>query len=141
MRHEIAFPEIKTFSELFPEAQNHDVSGGKMCPALHEYETDEVEYTGKSRREFKGRCVLSSSCSVRRPDAWQFLQVKPRDGMVEWIEKNMLLLDCDTISFEVVVRDDGTALLLAHYSQIIGSRWLALVDASTLPAPLEEDSR
>jgi len=135
---EIAFPDVKSFGELFPVAKEHDTT---PCPPIHVYETDEVEYGYNRRREYKGRCRLSSGCSVRRPDAWQFLQVEPREGLVEWIAENMLLADLDTISFEAVVRDDGTALLLASYSQIIGSRWLALVPADTLPKPLPENVR
>ena len=39
-------------------------------------------------------------------------------------------------SFTVVVRDDGTALVTAEYERIIGSHWLALVDAASVPEGL-----
>jgi hypothetical protein len=37
-------------------------------------------------------------------------------------------------TYDKAPRGDGTALITAEYSRILGSHWLALVDASTVPA-------
>lgn len=52
---------------------------------------------------------------------------------------NMLQVDNDSIYFEIIVRDDGTADVYARYNQIIGSRMLATIDASTLPVEPDDD--
>jgi hypothetical protein len=40
------------------------------------------------------------------------------------------MLDGLPFSYKIVVRNSGTALVMAEYVQIIGSRWLAIVDAA-----------
>ena len=56
----------------------------------------------------------------------------PNDKVVNWIAMNMLSIDYDTIYFEIVERADGTALILAKYNRIIGSRYLGLIPSSEL---------
>lgn len=61
--------------------------------------------------------------------------VKPAPFLVAWIEANMLRIDNDRKYFEVVIRDDDTALVLVKYNVILGSRWMTIVPASTLTLP------
>jgi len=49
----------------------------------------------------------------------------------------MLPVDYDSIYFTINARDDVTALVTAQYNQIIGSRWLALIDANSINVPSE----
>lgn len=36
------------------------------------------------------------------------------------------------MSFQIVIRESGTALVTARYDQIIGGRWLAIIDAAKI---------
>jgi hypothetical protein len=45
----------------------------------------------------------------------------------------MLQIDHDTIYFEIVERQDNTALIVAKYNAIIGGRWLAVIPGSEIP--------
>jgi len=58
---------------------------------------------------------------------------RPAPSLVKWVMDNMLHLDNDRKFFEVVVREDGSALILVKYNQILGSRWLTIVPAASLP--------
>ncbi len=56
------------------------------------------------------------------------------------IGANTIHVDDDTINVHVIVWDDGRALVVAQHSKIIGSVWLAKIDASTIPTfPGEEE--
>lgn len=68
------------------------------------------------------------------------LDVELTPQAIEAIGKNTIHIDRDTISVEVIVWDDGRALVVASHNQIIGSVWLAKIDASTIPTfPAEEE--
>jgi len=61
-------------------------------------------------------------------------QVKPSPEVFNALRANMLDLGSrDEVSFEIIVHDNGWALVLVQHSQIIGSRWIAYIDAATLP--------
>lgn len=64
-----------------------------------------------------------------KPALW----VTPTEHVVLAILDRTIHIE-DRMSFEVVERGDGTALVTAHHGQIIGSVWLAIVDANTLPS-------
>jgi len=61
-------------------------------------------------------------------------QVKPSPEVFNALRANMLDLGSrDEVSFEIIVHDNGWALVIVEHSQIIGSRWIAYIDAATLP--------
>lgn len=76
--------------------------------------------------------VIGSFLHVKR-DNYQSMQVKPSKEVLDWIRDHMISVDYDTIVFQIVVHDDSNALVVAHYGQIIGSRYLAYIDAATIP--------
>lgn len=59
--------------------------------------------------------------------------VRPKPFLATWITENMLNISHDSIFFEAILRDDGSCLLVAKYSRILGSRRLAFLDPETLP--------
>ena len=65
--------------------------------------------------------------------AYRSFWVRPTPRLVDFITRHMFLLDDDRKYFEVVERVDGTALILAKYNQILGSRWLTIVPTDSLP--------
>jgi len=86
-----------------------------------------------------GSMVLTSYASVKGHHPRTSLDVTLTPQAVETIRANTLHIDRDTISVEVIVWDDGRALVVAQHSNIIGGTWLAKIDASTIPAFLAEE--
>lgn len=106
------FPEKGSFSDFF-EAYGYDkkdVVADPTCPRISSYCQVSVGGSGYSHA----------------------LYVKPTQELLAWIKANMLVEN--GTHFQVVIYDDGTALVLISHDQIIGSRWLSLVDSSTVPA-------
>lgn len=56
------------------------------------------------------------------------LDVKPRPELAEMLDG--MMLDDLPFSYKIIIRKSGTALITAEYTQILGSRWLAIVDAA-----------
>lgn len=85
----------------------------------------------------KGYAELSSFCTVSGAGALgahvRHLDVKPRKAVIDAIGERVILSDGYTFHFEVIVRGDGTALVIVKHDQIIGSRWLAIIHAETVP--------
>jgi hypothetical protein len=63
---------------------------------------------------------------------------RPTQQVIDYICDAMLKIDYDTIRFEIVVRDDGSALVSANYDHILGSLWLAFIDVDELPPVPDE---
>jgi hypothetical protein len=114
----VMFPKARSFVELFLDAHAiADLSPGRYRPkAVHRF--------GDPGREG----TVSSFCSVSDGAA---LDVTPRSPVLLGIQAAML--PAYRIDFKVVVRPDGTALVAACYGEILGDRWLAIVDPQSVP--------
>jgi hypothetical protein len=133
----LAFPYTK-FSELFV-AHSFDKNGLDGPGIGNKYQGDSWtfnDYDTRTGRERLETIKIGPYCHGCGPGGEFFsLYVRPTDEVLDWIKANMLPLSRDTIGFEIVVRDEHEALIIAHNNLIIGSRWLALIDATTLPIP------
>lgn len=47
--------------------------------------------------------------------------------MIAYLRANMIDIDYDTISFKIIVRGDGTGLVVAYHNAILGDRWLGVL--------------
>ncbi len=67
-------------------------------------------------------------CNVRGSDHYSSFLARPTPKLIEFVKDHMLrnVWD-DNIFFNFVFRDDGSVLITASYSMIIGSRWLTEV--------------
>ncbi len=118
----VAFTAYRTLSCLFEEMSVVEDLSGYKSKVVHRWPLD------------TGYAELSSFCSVSGAKVDRTcLDVKPRKAVIYAIGESMIMSDGYTFHFEVVARGDGTALVLAKYDQIIGSRWLAIVHAETVP--------
>ena len=109
---EIAFPEIKSFDQLFAKIDK---------------KTDFILNPGN--------IVISSNVSIRDENkGFRWFDVKPSEYLIWWINEYMLYIEYDNITFEIIVHDPRNALVIARYGQIIGSRYIAYIDAKTIPA-------
>lgn len=119
----LIFPEAREFSDIF--------KGYKVITDLATYK-DRVFHQWKDN---DGYCSLMAFCrvhgSTQGPDV--HLDVDPKDRVVFEIGKRMALHSNFRINFEVVVRPGGSALVVAKYDQILGDRWIAIIDSSTIP--------
>ena len=63
---------------------------------------------------------------------WSF-NIKPTNKLIEIAKQSMLSIDYDQIYFRLMLYSNGTAMLIAQYNQIIGSRWIAMIDINSIP--------
>ncbi len=120
----IAFPDVKTLAELFTEVK----PGKGESPVIEKM----PNWTNGKRN-----CYLTGWLSVSGETERRSFHVKPTEAVIACVRDSMLHGEYDRIHFEAVVWDDGRALVLAQYNQIIGSRYLAVIDAASIPAEAE----
>jgi len=82
---------------------------------------------------------IGAFCSVKMAGSRFSMWVRPSDFIASFIIESMLMITGDNIWFEIIGYEDGTALVVANYNVILGSRWLAVIDAATIPQPVSED--
>ena len=102
----VELPEARQLSELFDE----------MRPI--------EDLLNPERRE--GEYFLSAS-EVR-----SYWNVRPSAAVSKIIDGMMKDVG---LHFKVVIRDTGTALITATYDQIIGGRWIAIIDSAKMRTP------
>ena len=105
----VAFPYIRTFAELFPVLTDR-----------------------RQAHAFGNSSEISNWVQIREPAKYSHTRAMLPQWLIDWLQENMLAVDHDSIYFQVIVRDDQHALVTAQYNQIIGSRWLALIDTNSV---------
>lgn len=125
MMKNVLFPTVSDFNDLFKRAR-------VITGPFRDYKSQNV-YTWKLIEG--GECYLSSYCSVSgTAHGYSPLDVIPHDSVIGAIGANMLLSKNYRINFEIVIREGGGgALVVARYDQILGDRWLAIIDEQTVP--------
>jgi len=116
----LAFPNVKSFHELFTSARPY---------------VSKTDINARGVRATRGGSeanTIGHYMVMRGRHGHEALYVSPSPALISYLSNHMLALG-DRIYFEVVFRDDNKALILARYNKIIGDKWLALVDASTVP--------
>lgn len=136
MLESLIYPDVRTFGELFVESQSYaDPKPEWMrefrstllpMPAVTVHKAEKLVPTE--------RLNISPYCSVSDPLGvhWRSMWVRPTLALWLKLHETMIKVDYDAIYFHIVIRTDG-ALVLAQYNQIIGSRWIALIDPATIP--------
>jgi hypothetical protein len=110
----LAFPRTQRLAYLFEKVTPYAVGRPEVLEAR------------------KGQHV-STYCAVSAPKFRGSLCVRPTQRVMDCIAAEMLVIDDDRIYFEIIDRGNGTALVVAKYNKIIGSRWLALIPSSEIP--------
>jgi hypothetical protein len=90
-----------------------------------------------ARRKPLADCPIGPFCSFRGTKEHRASFVLARPEVYERVKASTIHIPWDTMSFEVIVRDDATALVVCNHSKIIGGCWLALIDASTIPPQVQ----
>lgn len=115
----LAFPEVKSFDELF-------VDYAPWNSTLSRRPTPQAIEGIKASKHGQ----IGPYLSMRDGHS---LAVRPSPAVVQYVKDNMLPIVEDHIYFEVIDRGEGESLVTASYNKIIGSRWLALIKTSTVP--------
>lgn len=85
--------------------------------------------------EFEGNRI-TAFCSVRM-DGRHSMAVRPTPALLAALSGQLLPID-DSLAFEVIHHEtNNRCLILISHNQIIGSRYLAYVDPSTVPLDAE----
>ena len=128
----IRFPDIHDFTELFPklgERNKQDMEG-----VLRRFDFESGSFLGNGKREMAHQVVSTSISFSGNDERFRYTHILEINPIVlDFIEQRMIRVDYDSISFNIVTWDDGRALVVAQYSQIIGSHYVAIIDASTIP--------
>ena len=61
------------------------------------------------------------------------IEVMPTEKLINVINSTMMPFDYDQIDYELIIYTDNTAMLVCRYNQIIGSRWIAMIDVNSIP--------
>lgn len=113
MKQDVRFPEAKSFDELFTDY----IDRGKS------------DALNRRERDYHTRYPISFS----GPDSFEYGSVELKPELKDYVENHMLDIRNLGCFFKVIIRADGSVLVVASYDQIIGSHWLAYIDKSTLP--------
>jgi hypothetical protein len=139
----IYFPEAKSFADIFSSAESRDVRLGAQYPDIGNVSFMDSKFPKRGNgpmRKVRTYYVISSYCSIHGLDGrYDSVSVDLQPVVREWIERNVLAVEYDRISFQVNIWDDGRALISAQHSKIIGSYYLAIVDATTVPVEVKEE--
>jgi hypothetical protein len=113
---QIQFPTVKTIRELFEVLpKTSTLTGIRM------------------NRPSPGNMIIGTYCGVRGLGNIYSLKVRPTQMVLDFINADMISVEYDELSFEIVMRTGGEALVVVSHSKIIGSRWLALIPHSEVP--------
>jgi hypothetical protein len=121
----IAFPEAKSLADLFSEIKAPEGT----APIIATFPSWEAGTW--SDRGGRSKSYVQGWLNVSEPRRSFHVQAKPE--VIDWIRDNMLHGKNDRVYFEAHIWDDGRALVTAQYNQIIGSAYLAIIDAKTIP--------
>ena len=113
-----AFPEVQLFGELFESIEPFE-GNAKTLETFPGYDAKDE------------RCRIQDYCAVEHGEA---LRVKPTKAVRDYL-KQRFGVPGSIISFQVVFRGDGSALVSARVSHIIASAWLAIVHESSVREP------
>lgn len=87
------------------------------------------------------RMEVGPYCSIHRQQgepaysaAWVRIQPAAWAELLE--RRGVLGIEHERMHFEVIVYDEREALVILSHGVIIGSAWLSMIDASTVPVPL-----
>lgn len=123
----IVFPDIKRFEDLFPTHKPQtDLTPGRKLKML-------VNLSAKNK---KGeRLTVSESMMIDRHNGLEFLKVTIHPFVRDWIKKGVLRL-ADQMCWRITVwpnDDRREALVILSHGQIIGSHYVAIIDAGSVP--------
>ena len=130
----IHFPEVKELRELFDRITLYEK---EALPSYYlvENATQAMPARGPKRSNEVpiGPYCIRSSDEVPHKG----LSIYPNERLADWVQKNMIYIQYDTMHFKIIDYRDGMSLVIISYGQIIGERWLAMVQTESIDAMFE----
>jgi predicted transcriptional regulator len=118
----------KTFQDLFT------ITTKQAVPMRETWK--EIQYTKTNKRRnvtvWRNIGNLVTMQKAFQGGGYRYLYAVPSAALVEFVKENMIQVAYDAISFSLMI-DGDLATVRAEYSQIIGSRIVAVIDAATIP--------
>lgn len=128
------------YQDVMPFAAYFDAFGDRHDDSIKSkpFEFDDTTWDRRGRRRDRRESInIGPHISITNP--YTFGRCTPTDEVANFIRERMIAAGVnDSISFEICRYPDGTGLVVAKNSQILGSRWLGLVDLATLPEELRQ---
>lgn len=134
----VIFPRMKRFDQVF-EAWGAYTADKAVQDSFQRPQV----YLGKGKGQLgwsdgvDGHLKIGPYCHVsgcgKLPSVLPSLNVMPTAKVGKALNEHMTYLGGDEIYFEIVVHEDGTALVIAKHNLIIGQRRIAWIDAKTIP--------
>jgi hypothetical protein len=127
MGRPIHFPDLNAFSDFFPEVGPENPGPLLTIPSW--------EAGSWSDRRAETTFEVGAFIWIKgrnQKHLTTYLQKLP-PFIEKFAREEMLHTSNDRTSFEVIQWANGHALVLIQYGQILGSRYLGIIDASTIP--------
>lgn len=126
------FSALHSREFLMPDAENLSDIFTRLGKDIEEQVLG--SFCGEEHSLGAGRCqVINSVCAFRTRLNGHFRCGGVQEGVLTKIRENMLPVDNDSLYFEIVEwESSGLALVIVKHNQIIGQRYIALVDAASL---------
>ena len=115
----------------------YHVPGARTFDALFSAPTFGRDTLREGRRPGLRFCYVDARSAPRaddEPHVW-FMDVRPAPAVAAVIQEMVSLIGDEDVFVEITLREDGSALALAKYNRILGSRWLAEIDPASVPRP------
>jgi len=127
-----SFAELHSRQFLLPDAANIDDIFTSLGKDIEEQVLG--SFCGEEHSLGVDRCQISNSVwAFRTRLNGHFRCGGVQEGVLQKIRENMLPVDNDRLYFEIVEwENSGLALILVKHNQILGQRYIALVDAASL---------
>jgi hypothetical protein len=140
--HKLAYPAC-SFDELFCQWQWYKYGKEHSLPACQVTGSSLAKALLGLRKpngapDLIGSMTIGPFCSLSgfdTPDGMLGLSVLPHDAVVEAVKEHTIIVDKDSMSWEIIRWDGSRALVLCKHGTIIGDVWLAVIDPSTVPRP------
>ena len=130
----LLLPDARSFAEVLTAERSWNFATMNHKNGVRQAETpEEIKLLGLSR-------VVSRFCAVRNLPGRSHLQVTPTAATLALLEGDEFSF-FDRIGFEVIYHESNDrCLVTASASGIIASRWLAYIDAESVPTFEEAES-
>lgn len=148
LSREIAQPHVSTFAECFTDWAPYDV-----CDSKRKHQFEPATITGQNvagnlfknvKDIFQGKprqikhsdetMKIGPYLNMTGPDnEHRSMSVRCADWVLSRIRERTIIIGGESMHFEIVVHDNGWALVIAQHGQICGSVWLAYIKVDSIP--------
>jgi len=126
------FPGLVDLTELFTLVERESIKPSEVTPNARTWQVEVHKASKTKHKAHYAPMWLSGLVSHFHfePFFKHSYILRPTQKLIDFIDKNVLLIEYDTLYIEMVIRSDGDMLILLKHNQIIGSHWLTIIPAA-----------